>query len=120
VTGFVDDKLRALVEIPVSNSRDGNRTSIAVWIDTAFNGGLAIPRKQVAELGLPKASSAEAILADGQLVELETFACFLDWFSKCYETQVIASDGEYALLGTTLLDGRHLDIDYSAKTLLLG
>jgi len=116
VRGFVDDKLRALVHVPVSASSDGQRADIVVWIDTAFNGGLVIPRKQIDELGLMKESSAEAILADGHLVELETFACFFDWFGSSYETQIVANDSEYALLGTMLLDGHRLDIDYEAKT----
>ena len=119
MNGFVDDQLRALLRVAVSASRDGNRTDILVWIDTAFNGGLVIPRKQIAELGLVKESSAEAILADGHAVELETFACFFDWFSKSYETQIVASDGEYPLLGTMLLAGHRLDIDYEAKTVEL-
>jgi predicted aspartyl protease len=84
VNGFVDDQLRALIRVPVSASRDGERTDLAVWIDTAFNGGLAVPRKQVAALGLSKQSSAEANLADGRTVELETFASFLDWFGNTY------------------------------------
>jgi clan AA aspartic protease len=119
VKGFVDDRLRALLRVPVSASPDGSRTDIVVWIDTAFNGGLAIPRKQVAELGLVKESSAEAILADGRSVELETFACFVDWFGNSYETQAAASDGEYPLLGTIFLDGHRLDINYAAKTVEL-
>ena len=69
--------------------------------------------------GLVKQSSAEAILADGSCVELETFACFVDWFGTSYETQIAASDGEYPLLGTLLLDGHHLDINYGAKTVEL-
>jgi clan AA aspartic protease len=115
----VDDQLRALLRVPVSASRDGERSGLVVWIDTAFNGGLAIPRTHVAELGLPKQSSAEAILADGRSVELEMFACFVDWFGNTYETQIAASDGEYPLLGTMLLAGRRLDIDYTAKTVEL-
>lgn len=75
--GVVDQQLRALLSVPISATRDGTRHEIMVWIDTAFNGGLAIPRKQIAELGLVMESSAEAILADGQCVELETYACFL-------------------------------------------
>jgi clan AA aspartic protease len=117
VNGLVDDQLRALLRVPVSASRGGKRTDLIVWIDTAFNGGLAIPRKQVAELGLSQQSSAEAILADGHSVELEMFACFLDWFGKTYETQIAASDGEYPLLGTMLLDGHRLDINYAARTI---
>lgn len=117
--GFVDDKLRALVRVPVSASSDGRREVINVWIDTAFNGTLVLPRKHVAELGLVKESSAEAILADGQAVELETFSCFFDWFGNCNETQVVANDGEYTLLGTMLLDAHRLDIDYQARTVAL-
>jgi clan AA aspartic protease len=117
--GFVDEKLRALLRVPLSASRDGIRQDVLVWIDTAFNGGLVLPRKQVAELGLVKESTAEAILADGQLVELETFACFCEWFSNSYATQIVASDSEYPLLGTMLLDDRHLNIDYKAKTVEL-
>jgi clan AA aspartic protease len=119
VNGFVDEQLRALLRVPVSPSPDGERTDLVVWIDTAFNGGLTLPRKQVAELGLSKQSSAEAILADGRSIVLETFGCFLDWFGNTYETQVAASDGEYPLLGTMLLDGHRLDINYAAKTVEL-
>jgi predicted aspartyl protease len=94
VNGFVDAKLRALVRVPVSPSRDGKREEIVVWIDTAFNGALVLPRPKIAELGFVKESSAEAVLADGNFVELETFACFVDWFGKSYETQIVANDGE--------------------------
>lgn len=116
MNGFVDDQLRALLRVPISASRDGARTELVAWIDTAFNGGLAIPRKQVDELKLSKQSSAEAILADGRSVELETFACFFDWFGNTFETQIAASDGDYPLLGTLLLDGHRLEINYAAKT----
>jgi clan AA aspartic protease len=115
--GEVDDRQRAIVGVPVATSRAGERTELLAWIDTAFNGGLAIPRKQIAWLGLTKHSSAEAILADGRTVELETYSCFFDWFGNTYETQVAASDGEYPLLGTMLLDGHRLVIDYGKKTI---
>jgi predicted aspartyl protease len=119
VIGLVDDQLRALLRVPGSASRDGDRTDLEVWVDTAFNGGLTIPRVQVAALGLSKESSAEAILADGRTVELETFACFLDWFGNTYETQIVASDGKFPLLGTMLLDGHVLNVNYGARTVEL-
>ena len=117
--GFVDDQLRALLRVPVSASHNGTRWDLVAWIDSAFNGGLAIPRKQIAEPGFVQESSAEAVLADGRYVELETFGCFFDWFSSSYQTQVVASNGEYPLLGTMLLDRHRLDIDYEAKTVEL-
>jgi clan AA aspartic protease len=108
-----------MISFGVSASRGGPRREIVAWVDTAFNGGLVIPRDQVVELGLVKESSAEAILADGRVVELETYACFLDWFGDSYETQIVANDGKCSLLGTMLLDGHRLLIDYRAKTVEL-
>ena len=60
MNGFVDDQLRALLPVPVSASLDGNRTEILAWIDTAFNGGLAIPRKLAADLELVEGSDVAA------------------------------------------------------------
>ena len=119
LTGQVDDQLRALVRVRVSASRDGPRREVAAWIDTAFNGGLTIPRALIDGLGLPQESSIEAVLADGRTVALETFGCYLEWFGKIYQTQVVASDGAYPLLGTLLMADRRLAIDYPAKTVEL-
>ncbi|MEZ6099465.1 MAG: hypothetical protein R3E01_10875 [Pirellulaceae bacterium] len=117
--GFVDEELRALLQVQVSAEKGGEKTPLDVWVDTAFNGGLVIPRDRIAVLGLSKSSSTEAILADGQLVELETFACYLDWFGTEYRTQVIANDGQFPLLGTMLLAKRRLLVDYSKRALSL-
>ena len=117
--GIVDEQLRALIKVPISNTLEGPRTEITVWVDTAFNGGLVIPKRIVSELQLLKESSAEAMLADGNLVELETFACFFDWFGNSYETQIVANDGMYPLLGTMMLKGRRLIVDYNDLTVEL-
>lgn len=119
MTGHVDDQLRALVRVPVGASRDGTRQEVLAWVDTAFNGGRTIPRAPGAGPGLPQESSAEAALADGRTVALETFGCFCDWFGGTYQTQVVASDGAYPLLGTQLLSGRRLAINSAAKTVEL-
>jgi len=37
-----DESLRALLDVPVAAAKGDERTSIRVWIDTAFNGGLVI------------------------------------------------------------------------------
>jgi predicted aspartyl protease len=87
---------------------DGSRREIIVWVDTAFNGALVLPRTQITDLDLVQESSAEAVLADGKLVELETFACFFDWFGHSYKTQIIANDRAYRWLGTMLLVGRRV------------
>jgi predicted aspartyl protease len=119
VKGRVDEQLRAMISVSVSATKTGPRTELAVWIDTAFNGGLAIPRQQIELLGLVNESSAEAILADGTIADLETYACFFDWFGATYETQVVANAGKYPLLGTMLLADHRLEIDYKLKAITL-
>ena len=119
MNGRVDEKLRALIPISVAASADDERTEILAWIDTAFNGGLTIPRVRIQALGLVQESSAEAVLADGNTVELETYACFLEWFGATYETQVVVNDSEFPLLGTMLLARHRLEIDYERKTVAI-
>jgi clan AA aspartic protease len=119
VTGRVDGQLRALIRVPLAATPDGPRSEVEAWIDTAFNGGLTLPRSMAAALGLPPEMSTEAVLADGRLVELEMFGCYLDWFGGTYRTQVVAGDAAHPLLGTQLLAGRRLTIDYAAGTVEL-
>jgi clan AA aspartic protease len=89
--------------------------SIQAWVDTAFNGSLVMPRSVIESLGLKQASTTQAILADGRVADLETFSCYIRSFESIYLTQVVANDGEYPLLGTTLLADRKVTIGYSRK-----
>ena len=114
--GHVDDRLRALVTVSVAANASERFTQLPVWIDTAFNGSLVIPRTKILELGLVQESSAEAILADGSTIELGSYGCFLEWFGATYKTQVMVNDSEFPLLGTMLLAGRRLEIDYIQST----
>lgn len=119
MNGFVDAELRALLEVQIGGTRQGAKTTVVVWVDTAFNGGLVLPRQEIERLGLKEYSSTPATLADGQQVELPTFTCFLNWFGKEYRTQVVANDGAKPLLGTALLAGHDLSISYKRKTVTL-
>jgi predicted aspartyl protease len=119
MTGRVDGQLRALLRLPLAASQDGPRQDLEAWVDTAFNGGLALPRPVVAGLGLPQEASTDAVLADGRTVTVEMFGCYLDWFGGTYQTQVVAGDAVHPLLETQLLAGRRLVIDYAAGTVEL-
>lgn len=117
--GEVDGACRALLTVFVSGKKDRTKEPIVAWIDTAFNGGLVIPKREIVRLGLQKSTTTEATLADGKTVHLETFSCYLELCGSTYRTQVVANDGEFPLLGTMLLDNRVLSIDYASKTLSL-
>ena len=62
MNGIVDESLRALLDVPVAAAKGDERTSIRVWIDTAFNGGLVIPRQSIEQLGLKQRSTTAATL----------------------------------------------------------
>lgn len=117
--GRVDASMRALLAVIVAATEDGPRDTVLAWIDTAFNGGLVMPRANIERLGLRQASTTQAILADGSSVVLETFTCYLDWFGSRFRTQVVANGGEFPLLGTLLLADRMLTVDYKTKTVAL-
>jgi clan AA aspartic protease len=119
VIGRVDGHLRALIRVPVGALRDGPRQEVEAWVDTAFNGGLTVSRSLVAGLGLPQEASTEAVLADGRTVTVEMFGCYIDWFGGTFQTQAVAGDAVYPLLGTQLLAGRRLTIDYATGTVEL-
>ena len=117
--GIVDNELRALIEVSIGNTRGGGKSTIMVWVDTAFNGGLVLPKQVIEDLKLSEYSSTSAILADGQQVELPTYTCYLEWFGNEYRTQIIANDGAHPLLGTMLLAGHDLCVSYKRKTVEL-
>ncbi len=119
MNGHVDGQLRALISIPVAPSEGGEQQKVLAWVDTAFNGSLVIPKRLIEQLRLVKESATEAVLADGKTVELETYGCFVEWFGTVYETQVIANDNEYPLVGTMMLAGHRLEIDYAESTVTL-
>jgi predicted aspartyl protease len=72
MNGIVDEDLRALIDVSVGSAPNGAKSTVVAWIDTAFNGGLVLPRPEIDRLGLKESSSTSAILADGQQVELPT------------------------------------------------
>ncbi len=92
-------------------------TKLDAWIDTGFTGDLVIPLQQVVLLGLPLGPAVPAQLADGSIINLDTYTCLVDWFGAWKEIEVIANQGQFPLLGIGLLLERQLNIDYRAKTL---
>ena len=117
--GTVDERNRALIDVPVRRTLKSQQVSVTAWIDTAFDGHLVFPQRLIEELDLESLVETEAILADGRRVTLETFICYVDWFGNLIPLQVVANDGKLPLVGTGLLEKRVLHIDYLEKQLTL-
>jgi len=117
VTGTVDGAGRALLRIRVRHPVSAVETELDAWIDTGFTGELVLSQKQVTPLNLPAGPAVRAGLADGSEVELDTHFCLLDWFGEWKGIEVVANQGQFALLGVGLLLGRDLHVSYRAGTL---
>lgn len=117
--GIVDERNRALIDVPVRRTLNSQQVSVTAWIDTAFDGHLVFPKRLIEELDLESLVETEAILADGRRVTLETFICYVDWFGNLIPLQVVANDGKLPLVGTGLLEKRVLHINYLDKQLTL-
>ena len=48
--GVVDEDLRALLEVKIGAEPNGQKSIVMVWVDTAFNGGLVLPRSEIERL----------------------------------------------------------------------
>lgn len=117
--GHVDESNRALLNILLRKTPADPGIAVTAWIDTAFDGHLVCSRELIAELQLEPFAETEAILADGSKVVLDAFLCYLDWFGEQIPVQIIANAGIFPLLGTGLLEGRVLLVDFVRKTLTL-
>lgn len=117
MNGYVDDALRALLELRVGNSPSEQSMPVTVWIDTAFDGFLVFSNSLIEDLGLNQEAAAEAVLADGSHVILESYVCYIDWFGEIITAQVIANEGKFPLLGTELLANCRLVVDYRNRTI---
>ena len=114
--GVVDELGRALVTLSVRANPDVESMDIEAWIDTAFNGELVIPAQIIEAAQWEQTAGIEARLADGNTVMLESFTCILSWFGEDRAVEVIANNGEFALLGIGLLSGHRLVVDYTQMT----
>ena len=116
MNGRVDEARRALIDVEIRRTAADDPTLLNVWVDTAFNGYFVFPRQMIEDLGLQQEAATDAVLADGSLVTLESFVCFVQWFGESVTAQVIANDGKIPLLGTELLASRRLLVDYVDAT----
>ena len=110
--GRLNDTLEALVEVLLSGQR--GRAQVACVIDTGYTGALLLSEHVVSNLGLAYAGSLRARLADGSLVALPRYEVEIVWMGGPRVVLASAVPAENALIGTALLDGHRLTIDYGA------
>jgi clan AA aspartic protease len=84
---------------------------IGFVVDTGFEGTLTLPAEAIALLGLPYLTTVKANLADDSNVNIKLYLAEIMWRGSKREVVVLAM-GRRPLVGTTLLEGYHLGIDF--------
>jgi clan AA aspartic protease len=110
ISGRVNIELDALVTITISG-RNGSSLTIDAAIDTGFNDRLALPRSMIEQLALQTIGYTTAVLGNGEEVQFTTFEAAVLWSDERMVIPVLETGGA-ALVGTELLRGLRLTIDY--------
>lgn len=113
IGGRIQPDGRAIVEIAVAG-----RTFDAV-IDTGFDGGVSLPDSLALILNLPVLSHARYQLGDGSIVVVPIHEAAIELGGVDHSVEAVFSTADEVLLGTLLLKGYRLVIDYPAGTVSL-
>lgn len=89
-------------------------------IDTGFDGALVLPRAEATRLSLTVLGRVP-IIGVGRMRSVADIAELeVEWLGENRAVEVIISDGEDSLLGTLMLDGSRLVVDYVNYTVTVG
>jgi clan AA aspartic protease len=91
--------------------------SLDFVIDTGFNGYLTLPVQAVSAMNLPLYSSTPIKLADGSEALSAIHLATVVWDDVEKVVLVLAS-GYKPLLGTAMMEGYHLEIDFEDNSLV--
>lgn len=110
ISGIVS-LLHATVSVPF---RLPNRPDVAIEfvIDTGFTDFLCLPQEVVSVLGLPFEYNIRVNLADNSNVAVRVHTATILWNLEEIDVRVLAT-GSRPLLGTALLDGYELVVQFT-------
>lgn len=93
----------ATLEVTITGSLGCSITVEAV-IDTGFTGYVTLPQAAIHALRLSGPVSMEAMLADGQVIDLQLYTAAITWHGTERVVEIIAT-GTEPLIGMSLLEG---------------
>jgi len=109
LVGYIDSLGQARLPLAIRGSRTSVTLDLA--LDTAFSGDLCLPIPTATQLGLELITTQEFELADGSVQEELVFLGFATLEAE-RSVEIVLTDSEEALLGTGLLSGTQVVIDF--------
>jgi clan AA aspartic protease len=113
VAGRVNEALEARVRISLIGGQAGTM-EVECVVDTGFNGALVLPASIVSQLGLPIISHEVFSMVGNEESSADVVLGQVDWLGEVRRVDVIVREDQ--LIGTALLDGTRLIVDYIAYT----
>lgn len=113
VTGRVNERAEALVAVRLMAGRE-----VECLVDTGASCALVLPQALVDELGLPVVGYERDLrLAGGAQTRAPLALAQIEWLGEVRSVEVIVQE-DY-IVGTDLLEGARLVIDYRARALTI-
>ena len=88
-------------------------------VDTGFSGALMLPRSVVRELEMAVVAKEVFATVGQRLFSANVCLTEIQWLGRRRMARVIVSDGFDSIIGTEMLDGHLLMIDYARDTVKL-
>lgn len=107
--GTVEPDGRPTVGIRV----EGRAQPLVSIVDTGFNGKIWVPSSVAEGPGFEPLGSEYVTLADGSVIEVVVATTTIDWFGRWEEVAVIAGGMGEPLIGTAMLVGCRLEVDFA-------
>jgi clan AA aspartic protease len=111
IQGRVNPRGEPVVHISLISSTNRSRSYTAV-IDTGFNGTLSLSESLIRRLGWRWIGHESYEIATGDVVREKVFVGLVRWMQRIREVDVVASHARDILIGTRLLQGNRLFIDF--------
>jgi clan AA aspartic protease len=89
-----------------------NGSKLECVIDTGFNGFLLLPRKFIEDNSLDIIGTESIIMVEQNATEVEVAAGEVNWFGTNVFVKILVSEHDESLVGTQMLEGSKLEIDY--------
>jgi clan AA aspartic protease len=109
-SGSVNPHREAIVEIRFAGS-----DSQECVVDTGFDGALILPEAVAERLHLSILGRLVFGLVGGARISADVALCEIEWLGKRRSVEVIISEGNDALIGTEMLEGATLVVDYAKR-----
>ena len=118
ITGRIEENGTPILKARVIGER--SEAIIEGILDTGFDGALCLPITIAVSLGLELVDVWTSELADGTILEDEpVFSGRMEWDGEIIKTRILLTKSVDALLGTALLKGMELKLNYSTNEVVI-